>query len=104
MYFTAKFYRASPGGSAASARRTSSATLRTPSFAMMRVLWTSTVRTPMPSAAARPAVECAWRGLEASARWLHGPESLFARTWHSGSMALGMMVFLLALLVSYYLL
>jgi multicomponent Na+:H+ antiporter subunit D len=56
------------------------------------------------SAAALPSAERAWRALETGARWLHGPESLFARTWHSGSMALGMMLLLFALLLSYYLL
>ena len=48
----------------------------------------------------------AWRGwvrLEAGARLLHGPQGLFARTWASGSMALGMMLMLLVLLLSYYL-
>lgn len=35
-------------------------------------------------------------------RSLLGAQGLFARTWASGSMALGMMVFLLALLLSYY--
>ncbi len=38
------------------------------------------------------------------ARRLHAPGGLFARTWHSGTMALGMMGMLLALLVSYYVL
>jgi NhaA family Na+:H+ antiporter len=56
-------YCGSVPGSAASATRTSSATLRTPSFSMMRVLWTSTVRGLMPSAAAisfacRPFAAC----------------------------------------------
>jgi multicomponent Na+:H+ antiporter subunit D len=36
-------------------------------------------------------------------RSLLGAQGLFARTWATGSMALGMMLFLLALLVSYYL-
>jgi multicomponent Na+:H+ antiporter subunit D len=44
----------------------------------------------------------AWAGVEAGARRLHGPRGLFARTWASGSMALGMMLMLLALLLSYY--
>jgi multicomponent Na+:H+ antiporter subunit D len=35
-------------------------------------------------------------------RRLHGREGLFARTWASGSMALGMMAMLLALLLSYF--
>ena len=43
-----------------------------------------------------------WVGLEAGARLLHGPQGLFARTWTSGSMALGMMLMLLVLLLSYY--
>jgi multicomponent Na+:H+ antiporter subunit D len=44
-----------------------------------------------------------WVGLEAVARLLHGPQGLFARTWASGSMASGMMLMLLVLLLSYYL-
>lgn len=40
--------------------------------------------------------------LEATGRALLGPQGLFARTWPSGSMALGIMVMLLAFLVSYY--
>jgi multicomponent Na+:H+ antiporter subunit D len=44
-----------------------------------------------------------WVRLEAGARLLHGPQGLFARTWASGSMALGMMLMLLVLLLSYYL-
>jgi multicomponent Na+:H+ antiporter subunit D len=55
-------------------------------------------------AAVHPGAARAWRGALAGAHWLHGPESLFARTWHTGSMAFGMMLFLLALLLSYYLL
>jgi multicomponent Na+:H+ antiporter subunit D len=54
-------------------------------------------------AAARPPAERAWRGVIAGARSLHGPESLFARTWHTGAMAFGMMLMLLAFLLSYYL-
>jgi multicomponent Na+:H+ antiporter subunit D len=43
-----------------------------------------------------------WRGLEgAGRRWL-GPRGVFARTWPSGSMALGMMAMLLAFLLSFY--
>ncbi len=53
-------------------------------------------------AAASPVAGNALRRLEAGARWLHGPQGLFARTWNSGAMALGMMLFLFALLVSYY--
>jgi multicomponent Na+:H+ antiporter subunit D len=41
--------------------------------------------------------------LAAPLRSLLGTQGLFARTWASGSMALGMMLFLLALLLSYYL-
>jgi multicomponent Na+:H+ antiporter subunit D len=44
----------------------------------------------------------AWVGLETGARLLHGPQGLFARTWASGSMAFGMMLMLLVLLLSYY--
>jgi multicomponent Na+:H+ antiporter subunit D len=55
-------------------------------------------------AALHPPAARLQRGLVAGAHWLHGPESLFARTWHTGAMALGMMLFLLALLLSYYLL
>jgi multicomponent Na+:H+ antiporter subunit D len=33
---------------------------------------------------------------------LHGPRGLFARTWATGSMAMGIMLMLLLLLVSYY--
>jgi multicomponent Na+:H+ antiporter subunit D len=40
--------------------------------------------------------------LEKSGRAWLGPRGLFARTWPSGSMALGMMAMLLAFLVSYY--
>jgi multicomponent Na+:H+ antiporter subunit D len=41
--------------------------------------------------------------VEAAARMLLDAQGLFARTWASGSMALGMMLMLLAFLVSYYL-
>lgn len=40
--------------------------------------------------------------IERQAKYLHGPGGLFARTWASSSMALGVMLMLLALLVSYY--
>jgi multicomponent Na+:H+ antiporter subunit D len=53
-------------------------------------------------AAAGSRARAAWRRLEAGARLLHGPQGLFARTWASGSMALGMMLMLLVLLLSYY--
>jgi multicomponent Na+:H+ antiporter subunit D len=43
------------------------------------------------------------RAITGPIRSLLGAQGLFARTWASGSMALGMMVFLLALLLSYYL-
>ena len=42
--------------------------------------------------------------LEAPVRSLLGAQGLFARTWAVGSMALGMMLFLFALLLSYYIL
>ena len=40
--------------------------------------------------------------VDAAARSLLDAQGLFARTWASGSMALGMMLMLLAFLVSYY--
>jgi len=45
----------------------------------------------------------AWIGLEQQAKYFHGPQGALARTWPSGAMALGVMVMLLALLLSYYL-
>lgn len=45
----------------------------------------------------------AWRRIEAQARYLHGPQGLLARTWGSGAMGLGVMLMLLAFLLSYYL-
>jgi len=45
----------------------------------------------------------AWRRLEAAGRRLLGPQGAFARTWPTGSMALGMLLMLLAFLLSYYL-
>lgn len=45
------------------------------------------------------------RGLSrigSQARRLHGPNGLFARTWPSGAMGLGVMAMLLAFLLSYY--
>ena len=48
------------------------------------------------------AAALAARRLEAPLRRLVGAQGVFARTWASGSMALGMMLMLLALLVSYY--
>ena len=44
-----------------------------------------------------------WGQLEKFGRVWLGPQGLFARTWPSGSMALGMMTMLLAFLLSYYL-
>ena len=55
-------------------------------------------------AAARAAAARAGQALRAGGRALVGPGGLFARTWPSGSMALGMMLMLLAFLLSYYLL
>lgn len=40
--------------------------------------------------------------VEARARQLHGPRGLFGRTWASGAMGLGVMLMLLAFLLSYY--
>ena len=47
----------------------------------------------------RQGVSAAWRVLERH----HGPESVLARTWPTGSMALWVMILLLAYLVFYYL-
>jgi multicomponent Na+:H+ antiporter subunit D len=44
-----------------------------------------------------------WDRIEAQARFLHGPRGIFARTWPSGAMGLGVMLMLLAFLLSYYL-
>ena len=43
-----------------------------------------------------------WARIEAQARALHGPRGYFGRTWPSGAMGLGVMLMLLAFLVSYY--
>jgi multicomponent Na+:H+ antiporter subunit D len=43
-----------------------------------------------------------WARLESGARQLYGPLGLFARTWPSGAMALGVMLSLLAFLLAYY--
>ena len=43
-----------------------------------------------------------WASLESGARQLYGPLGLFARTWPSGAMALGVMLSLLAFLLAYY--
>ena len=45
----------------------------------------------------------AWTRLERGARELYGPFGVFARTWPSGAMALGVMVALLAFLGAYFL-
>jgi multicomponent Na+:H+ antiporter subunit D len=42
------------------------------------------------------------RTVESALQQLHGADGLFARTWASGSMALGIMIMLLAFLTSYY--
>jgi multicomponent Na+:H+ antiporter subunit D len=55
-------------------------------------------------AASGAQVERILRRLEGPARSLLGAQGLFSRTWASGSMALGVMLMLLAFLVSYYLL
>ena len=44
-----------------------------------------------------------WRRTDAAARAWHGPQGLLGRTWSSGSMGLGVMLMLLAFLLSYYL-
>jgi multicomponent Na+:H+ antiporter subunit D len=54
-------------------------------------------------AAAESGAAHGWRRVEAQARLLHGPRSLFARTWPSGAMGLSVMLMLLAFLLSYYL-
>jgi multicomponent Na+:H+ antiporter subunit D len=56
------------------------------------------------NALSRRLAQHGWARLEASGRALLGPRGTFARTWPSGSMALGMMLMLLAFLLSYYLL
>jgi multicomponent Na+:H+ antiporter subunit D len=55
-------------------------------------------------AAARARAWRVRRGLDAHARYLHGPEGALARTWPTGAMGAGVMVLLLALLLSYYVL
>jgi multicomponent Na+:H+ antiporter subunit D len=54
-------------------------------------------------AACEAAVAAIGSRVDAAARSLVHAQGLFARTWASGSMALGMMLMLLAFLVSYYL-
>ncbi|MGH8667680.1 MAG: Na(+)/H(+) antiporter subunit D [Burkholderiales bacterium] len=44
----------------------------------------------------------AWARAEAQARFLHGPRGVLARTWPSGAMGLGVLLMLLAFLLSYY--
>jgi multicomponent Na+:H+ antiporter subunit D len=44
-----------------------------------------------------------WDRAEAQAKHFHGPRGVLARTWPSGAMAFGVMLMLLALLLSYYL-
>jgi multicomponent Na+:H+ antiporter subunit D len=51
--------------------------------------------------AERAATRCGL-AVEGRVRQVHGPGGLFARTWASGAMAFGVMLMLLALLVSYY--
>jgi multicomponent Na+:H+ antiporter subunit D len=53
-------------------------------------------------ASAETAAGRGWRCLEAGALRLHGPRGVFARTWASGAMGLGVMLMLLAFLLSYY--
>jgi multicomponent Na+:H+ antiporter subunit D len=53
-------------------------------------------------AGAERAAARGWRRLERAGRHWLGPRGLFARTWPSGSMALGMMAMLLAFLLSFY--
>jgi multicomponent Na+:H+ antiporter subunit D len=51
--------------------------------------------------AERAAARCGL-AIERQVKQVHGPGGLFARTWASGAMAFGVMLMLLALLVSYY--
>jgi multicomponent Na+:H+ antiporter subunit D len=87
-------------------RRTLTVTLdvdwlyRVPFPAMIRT--TSAVLERALAAMASASARC-WSYMEARARELHGPQGLFARTWPSGAMGLGVMVMLLAFLLSYYL-
>jgi multicomponent Na+:H+ antiporter subunit D len=53
-------------------------------------------------AALEAAADRAWRALDARIRHLHGPSGVFARTWASGAMGLGVLAMLLAFLLSYY--
>jgi multicomponent Na+:H+ antiporter subunit D len=54
------------------------------------------------NAAAAALARNGWARLEAAGRGWLGPRGAFARTWPSGSMALGMMAMLLAFLLSFY--
>jgi multicomponent Na+:H+ antiporter subunit D len=54
-------------------------------------------------AAAASVAAQGWQRIDAQARYFHGPRGLFARTWPSGAMGLGVMLMLLAFLLSYYL-
>jgi multicomponent Na+:H+ antiporter subunit D len=54
------------------------------------------------NAGAADVAQRGWRALEGAARYWLGPRGLFARTWPSGSMALGLMAMLLAFLLSFY--
>jgi multicomponent Na+:H+ antiporter subunit D len=54
-------------------------------------------------AAAESSGERCGQQLQQQARRFHGPRGLFARTWPSGAMGLGVMLMLLAFLLSYYL-
>jgi multicomponent Na+:H+ antiporter subunit D len=53
-------------------------------------------------AAAEARVRGGAHRIGARARSLHGPTGIFARTWTSGAMGLGVMAMLLAFLLSYY--
>jgi multicomponent Na+:H+ antiporter subunit D len=44
-----------------------------------------------------------WISLERQAEYFHGPQGVLARTWPTAAMAFGVMLMLLALLLSYYL-
>jgi multicomponent Na+:H+ antiporter subunit D len=75
--------------------------------------WTYRVLLPRVVSLLARALQCAndtsaqllgklWHRLEHLGRTWLGPQGFFARTWPSGSMALGMMAMLLAFLVSFY--
>ena len=74
---------------------------------LYRVLGTATARHAADFmgrsiAGAEAAGTRAWQRIDAQARRLHGPRGIFARTWASGAMGLGVMAMLLAFLLSYY--